>query len=531
MSSHRKKSKNSTNIFTWIRQRTSQICYGVKTKDGNPAHVNKNIDVYRHFQTLRAGSWSRRLSGLRNADMADHFAGIRTYYFTADGRSSVPEVLVNIDIDCHYSGSLKGALAYAEHLKSTRFPGLYYETSTNGNGVHGYVVIEKGDLGDEGLNIALKQLDRWLKHELAVGHWDVEGVEVKGQAPEFTWGEQKYELKTYKSGQLAKLPREASTRGDELRGTTRVAVDELRRLKIPVRDRGSNKVGVGGKKPTLRKSPVVSFSKSENCESGLSIASPRFQPKTIGSITGRHFGEEELKKLKGSYLMLSGELLRGEVRVVSGRKVVKEEDLAVFLMLLRFFTVSMNGDGTLPTARWREMWTALYKAGDVERAWCHHRFAELRNFFSGKDLLSWEDEDYVIGSEHRGRYVPGRAAKWHASVVLMTMIDGSAIEVGEEEKSKSTLYGCTKSPEAKSLVEAIGFVQDFSLDVPEEEGEKGESILYGCTTFVNHFSPKTTRQPTFAEPLFLARLRADIPPQKPRFAGYAWQTTGMRMAA
>jgi hypothetical protein len=33
-----------------------------------------------------------------------------------------------------------------EHLKDTRFPGLYYETSTNGKGVHGYVVVEKGDL-------------------------------------------------------------------------------------------------------------------------------------------------------------------------------------------------------------------------------------------------------------------------------------------------------------------------------------------------------------------------------------------------
>ena len=307
--------------------------------------------------------------------------------------------------------------------------------------------------------------------------------------------------------------------------------DDVRRLMVSVLDLESNKVVVGEEMLDPRKSPVVSFSESENCESRLSVISLRFQPKVSGLIAGRHFGEEESKKLKGSYLMLSGELLRGEVRVVSGRKVVKEEDLAVFLMLLRFFTVNMNGDGTLPTARWREMWTALYKAGDIERAWCHHRFAELRNFFSGKDLLSWEDEDYVIGSEHRGRYVPGRAAKWHASVVLMTMIDGSAIEVGEEEKSKSTLYGCTKSPEAKSLVEAIGFVQDFNLDVPEEDREEGENILYGCTIFVNNFSPKTTKEPTFAEPLFLARLRADIPPQKPRFAGYSWQSTGMRMAA
>ena len=115
------------------------------------------------------GWYGRRLSRLRNADMADHFAGRKTFYFTADGRSGVPEVLINIDIDCHGSGSLAGAIAFAEHLKATRFPNLYYEVSTNGNGVHGYIVVSKGDLGDEGFNAALSSLDRWLKAELSRG--------------------------------------------------------------------------------------------------------------------------------------------------------------------------------------------------------------------------------------------------------------------------------------------------------------------------------------------------------------------------
>ena len=78
---------------------------------------------------------------------------------------------------------LAGAVAFAEHLKATRFPNLYYEASTNGNGVHGYIVVQKGDLGDEGLNGALSILDRWLKAELSKGYWDVEDVEVKGHAP------------------------------------------------------------------------------------------------------------------------------------------------------------------------------------------------------------------------------------------------------------------------------------------------------------------------------------------------------------
>ena len=58
--------------------------------------------------TSSASGWAgtgRRLSRLRNADMADHFAGRKTFYFTADGRSAAPEVLINIDIDCHGSGT------------------------------------------------------------------------------------------------------------------------------------------------------------------------------------------------------------------------------------------------------------------------------------------------------------------------------------------------------------------------------------------------------------------------------------------
>ena len=88
----------------------------------------------------------------------------------------------------------------------------------------------KHDLGDQGLNDKLRQLDRWLKAELARGGWDVEAVEVKGHAPEFGWGCEKYELLTYRSGQLAKLPREAMQRADELMATTRMTVSELGRL-------------------------------------------------------------------------------------------------------------------------------------------------------------------------------------------------------------------------------------------------------------------------------------------------------------
>ena len=48
-----------------------------------------------------------------------------------------------IDIDCHSSGTLEGATQFAQFLKENHFPDLYYEISTNGGGVHGFVVVDK----------------------------------------------------------------------------------------------------------------------------------------------------------------------------------------------------------------------------------------------------------------------------------------------------------------------------------------------------------------------------------------------------
>jgi hypothetical protein len=453
------------------------------------------------------------LSRLSDTNMHDHFSVKKTFYFTADGRSATPEVLVNIDIDCHRSGTLAGALAFAGHLRDRYFRNLYFEASTNGKGVHGYLVVVKGDLGDEGLNSALGRLDRWLKHELSNGNWDVENVEIKGHAPEFTWGNDKYELRTYKSGQLAKLPREALSRADELRGTTRVSVDQLRGLKLP--------------EPDAESDDSVVFERGRLREPGR-IFDPS-EKKQTGSLSGHHFGKDELARLKGSYLSLSRELLGKTKLVASGRKVVTEDDIAVFLMLLSFFTNNMNPDGSLPTARWRAMWEALSRGGDIDRGWCHHRYAAMRNFLSDRELLSWEDEDFVAGVlTFEGRFVPGKAAKWRASDELMVRLSSASIE----EKKGSILYGCSDKEEAQCLqvdVDETSFQGALSpAEEHDQENGEEESILYGCLTFESQAPTLTTGQ-SWSYLDLVQRLRAEMPTPKPRFTGFAVPT--LRMAA
>src|SRR5262245_13637547 len=72
-----------------------------------------------------------------------HLAGKHTLYFVGQHRVRAPYTLAVIDIDCKKRGTLAGAKAFAEWIKANVIPGLVYEASTNGNGVHGYFIVGK----------------------------------------------------------------------------------------------------------------------------------------------------------------------------------------------------------------------------------------------------------------------------------------------------------------------------------------------------------------------------------------------------
>ncbi len=84
----------------------------------------------------------------------------------------------------------------------------------------------------------------------------------------------------------------------------------------------------------------------------------------------------------------------------------------------------MNEDGSLPWKRFAGLWTALYKAKDIDRAFDAKRFAALRNYLSSLELLDWTDDTYKQGHWEKGVKVGGIACKWKASDVLMGMLKG-----------------------------------------------------------------------------------------------------------
>jgi hypothetical protein len=104
----------------------------------------------------------------------------------------------------------------------------------------------------------------------------------------------------------------------------------------------------------------------------------------------------------------------------------------------------MNADGSMPTARIRENWGALYEQGEVDRPFNPKRYTCLRDFLSREKLLDWEDEAYLpFQLSATGK---GQAAKWRASEQLLEMIENSMQEAGgsgetRDRGDKDHLYG------------------------------------------------------------------------------------------
>jgi hypothetical protein len=109
--------------------------------------------------------------------------------------------------------------------------------------------------------------------------------------------------------------------------------------------------------------------------------------------------------------------------------VVVEDDVAIFLMCLRFITSEMNADGTLPTRRFQALWTSLHECNDVSRAWNCHRFKAIRDHLSNLGLLEWADNTYTKSGNGTGR-----ACKWKASNELLALLIPKTQE-GEKERT------------------------------------------------------------------------------------------------
>jgi hypothetical protein len=415
---------------------TNDVDWGLKVWDDGeqkkvPKHANRKQLVQSFLQRV-PGAFPRRLT---QKLLIKHFLGEQTVYFTG---ARGDWTLVMLDIDCHKSGSPEGARKFAEYLKNRFFQNLYFEPSTNGNGIHGYVMVDKSAWTAADHNAAMKSLEVWLKCVLAGTKFDVETVEVKGRCPVVVWEKDlRGFVKQFTMGGLAKMPRDAS-RADEWATTTRMTVDELK--KLPERF------------PVIESTPKV----KEHVK----------QQAKAASVRGNAIDKERFE----AYRPLARKFLPEPVQV-GARVRATAEDVDIFLVLLEFFGENPNPDGSMPWARFRGLWRKLYRDGDVERNFDNKRFAFIRNLVSDKGGIEWIDANYSIGLE-KGK---GQAAKWKASEQLLKLMEGYR-EVGTKVGAEKCGRGSVTLTQYNNLHLKVSGSESSELDalwlkMPLENGK------------------------------------------------------------
>lgn len=380
----RRKAK-STPPMLWLKNLTCPLVFGESTPVGVRPSLEKKALV---------GCWNQNLHRpkLANYQLDDHFNYLKTYYFFGNGNPNDDLTLVMIDIDVLKSkglGTPQGALDFADHLRRVRFPGLYFERSTGGSGIHAYLLVRKLGRTATDVNAALRRLQAWLVAESERVKADIEFVEVKGTCLDVTFNFGL--MASVKYGEFAKLPREAH-RFNEWQATTVLTLAELEGSQFDVKGEAVIVAAADGPTP----SPTVKKPKKKI---------------VAGSVTGKFISDDELACIP-KYEALYNQMTGGK-NLKARKFAVTAHDFAIALVLLRFFKDNGNLDDSLPTRRVGKLWTALYRAEDaVVRPWNHHRWKAIRDFLSKQGHIDWTDNRYSYGEIVDGEYVRGIACKF-----------------------------------------------------------------------------------------------------------------------
>jgi hypothetical protein len=384
----------TTPLIQLLRQTTYPLLYGVKTPIGPRPSFTKEGFVSR----FNNGVFKHSIRKLANYDYAAHFSGDQTFYFYGSPYWKAEKTLVMIDIDCHKRGTLQGALRFAEYLQD-RWPGLAFEVSTNGNGVHAYVFVSKYKRTVKEVKAALRNFDKYLKLLALKGEFDIENVEIKGLPLEIEYSKTGW-INEITYGSLAKLPR--TLPHEQLSATTTFLLDDLSTLEVTDADVQAIKRWLHPEKPVRK----------------LSLS--------VGSISGKLIPQEDLDNLV-RYESFANRLMDCQELTTRRGYVATARDMAVLLVILKALFKNRNPEGTMPTERIKALWTILYENRDVDRPWNHHRYKVMRDWLSEQGHLDWQDHRYCWG---RGGE-KGVACKWS---LTQEMYDA----LSEMEKSKAS---------------------------------------------------------------------------------------------
>ena len=201
-----KKKAKRNSFATWLRKRISRLNYGKAWHPGTKPTPQLDAEaLMKLYRRKRCGA------SINSEQYQRHFDLLDTLYFWADHRTATAEILVMIDIDVHdgIKHQRRGSGGSAELVKIL-FPGIHLEPSTNGEGVHGYLVISKEGQRTLGgvSNTPLHNLQAYLQELHRFVGADISCVEVKGGPPDVKYDDLTDDITEIDFGQLAKIPRD-----------------------------------------------------------------------------------------------------------------------------------------------------------------------------------------------------------------------------------------------------------------------------------------------------------------------------------
>ena len=385
-------------IETILNRLISKRDYGLKwqPKKGkaHPIHCNTKEELLAFYTGKlkdRYGNARHWLSSITLDKWDRHFRNLDTFYFT--GSTDSPYTLVMIDIDCHAKGTYAGAVQCAEFLKNHFFPDLFFEPSTNLNGVHGYFVLKTAGMTPEEINLWESELQAAL--QCFQNKFDIELIEIKGHCHVVEHTDIKHgfysvrRITNVNCGTLAKCPRTVRQRKEEFLDTT---VVDPATFVMP------------------RNEPQVEI---HVIEKGAKTK------VTAGSTTGKCIGD--WKKL----MPLAKQMLGGCKGRLVGDVRVTPEDVAILLAITNYCTSNMNADGSMPTKRIRGFWDAMWEAGETDRAFIPRRYKATRDFLDAAGAISWKSNHYTLGI----------ACKWQLTEDMVGVIESCFSREDREETS------------------------------------------------------------------------------------------------
>jgi len=396
--------------------------HGLKTEDG-VKHTNTKSVVTNFLNGNR--SYPIKLT---QEKLSQHESGKTTLYYVGSDykkENGLVTTLAGIDIDCHNSGNLEGAIEVAEYLKQEMFPGMFYETSTNGNGIHGYLKIKlnrftkKKNTND--INETYKLLQQVLKQicKPFIDANKISDIEIKGQVPTYKV-DRNNKVTPYsniKMGQLMKVPR-------DIEGASKTLVilhSDLHKLL----EKKLETLEIQDSKPNAKKVSVK---------------------KIVGSCTNQHIVHNET--IRQAVTRLINNAQSNGILIKKGLTVTRE-DIYVTLLLVNFFTKNMNFDESLPVARVEELWKKLYETKFTNREFNASRFASIRNWLTELGAIKWIDKKYHFYTDSTKK---GQACKWKANDCLMALMNKNNSKEEKNKEEASFIRGYLKGFKVVTLI-------------------------------------------------------------------------------